>query len=252
VEKEPKKASEVLVELNSKIDDLLRTVGSLDLKMGIISNKLNELLKVGAVPAQPNKIVIEAVNTIPKSIINSTFDPNKQIPISSEQKLPEETSPVGFRRTSRPETFAGDDAYINQPKKKDNTPRFPIQVPKSDGQSEVIIPKAVKEEIKVDESKQKKPHMLTTSVPTMQRVVDRNGKSVFLADVEILDFETSDQIVTTRTNGTGKWQAALHLGKYKVIVRKRESLTKEKVETVQSIVVDGTQSPLELSTMIIK
>jgi predicted phage tail protein len=89
-------------------------------------------------------------------------------------------------------------------------------------------------------------------VPVEQRVVDRNGKSVFLADVEIMDVSSGEQVSKSRTNGTGKWMAALPLGNYKVTVRKLESLTREKVEAIQTIKVDGTESPLKLPMVIIK
>jgi hypothetical protein len=46
--------------------------------------------------------------------------------------------------------------------------------------------------------------------------------------------------------------ASLPIGAYRVLIRKRESLTKEKLEAAQDIQVDGSQSPLDLPIMIIK
>lgn len=242
-EQNPKKATEVLVDIDTKIDNLLQAINSLDLKVAIISNKLNDLSK-----PQNNKITVEAVQA--PSV--RTTNPN-DVPVFAEQKILEETSPVGFRRTSRPETYAGDDAYLNAPAKKQKEPdSFPIQIPRANGQSEVVIPKAVTEEIKPPSDKSTNFVKSGSNIPVMQRVVDKNGKGIFLADVEIINAETMDKVSSTRTNGAGKWQAVLSTGTYKVIVKKRESLTKEKMESVQTITVDGSKSPLELQVAIIR
>ena len=90
------------------------------------------------------------------------------------------------------------------------------------------------------------------SIPVVQRIVDKNGKSVFLADVEIYNSANMESVAKVRTSGNGKWSAPLSVGKYRVVIRKRESLTKEKIEITQDITVDGTQSLLELPMMIIK
>jgi len=42
------------------------------------------------------------------------------------------------------------------------------------------------------------------------------------------------------------------MGIYRVIIRKKESVTKDKVENIQTITVDGTTSPLKLPIVIIK
>jgi hypothetical protein len=89
-------------------------------------------------------------------------------------------------------------------------------------------------------------------IPVMQRCVDKNGKSLFLAPVEIVDLSTGQPVFKTRTNGTGKWMASLGIGAYRVTITKQASMNKEKLEAVQDIQVDGAQSPLELPMMIIK
>ena len=89
-------------------------------------------------------------------------------------------------------------------------------------------------------------------IPVSQRCVDKNGKSIFLANVEIIDMATSQTIFKTRTNATGKWFASLGIGAYRVTIRKMESVTKEKIEAVQDIQVDGSKSKLELPMLIIK
>lgn len=248
MEQEPRKASDVLLALEAKIDTLLGVVRSQDLKIGIISNKLNSMMEL--VKNQPKEIMkfnVEAVNEV--SFPSYNQEPEKAIPISSDLKLPQEDSPKGFRRTSRPESYAGDNAVLPKQPKLNPGPKPPP------GRAEVVVPaEALNKTVPIEKplTPQMQEQANKNAVPVMQRVVDRNGKSVFLADVEIIDLSTSQSIFKTRTNGTGKWMASLAPGHYKVLIRKVESLTKERVETPQDIVVDGTKSPLELSMLIIK
>lgn len=257
MEKEPRKASEVLLDLESKMDVLIGMVKSQDLTIKILSNKLNTIIdKLDKSVPVSSKIMVEAVNTMPFAQAPSP-DPEKSIPVGSDFNLPVENSPTGFRRTSRPETYAGDNAYLpTQPKAPE--PRFPTQIPRPSGQTEVIVPPNINRQQGKPlptQSPKTESRLVSNegnSIPVSQRVVDSNGKSVFLADVEVTDLSTMQSIFKTRTNGTGKWSAPLQVGEYRVNIRKRESLTKEKLEVAQDIRVDGSQSPLELSLMIIK
>jgi hypothetical protein len=241
MEKEPRKATDIILELESKIDTALNLIRNQDLNIKLLSNKLNLLLEKSN--NENNKIIVEAVNTLPQSNIE------KNISVSSENKLPIEQNPQGFRRTSRPETFSGDDSYLSKPDGKSSV-TFPMQLPKNTV-AEIVVPDQAKSVAVIKDNKPTETST-TNSVPIVQRVVDKNGKSVFLADIEIINMTNGDSISKTRTNGTGKWMASLPVGQYKVIAKKRESLTKEKVEVVQTIMVDGASSPLELPMMIMK
>jgi hypothetical protein len=245
---EPRKATDVLLELETKVDILLNLVRNQDLNMKVLSNKINSLLAKQTQQVQnvaPAPVTVEAVNTA--TIFGNVPETPVQIPISSEDKLPLENRPKGFRRTSRPETYAGDNSYL--PSKTIVSPKFPVQVPKS----EVIIP-AVATQQQSDNHTQQAPTnvIMNNSIPVQQRVVDKNSKSVFLADVEVFKAGSGDRVFKGRTNGTGKWMASLAPDTYKVVISKRESLTKEKVELTQEIVVDGKTSPLDLPILIFK
>jgi hypothetical protein len=237
---EPRKATDVLLELESKIDLLLSIVRSQDLNIKVLSNKLN-----GFISSKPTSPVVtaEAVNTTKFSMVP---EPQIQIPISSEDQLQIDNSPIGFRRTSRPETYSTS-TNISKPAET----KYPVQLPKA----EVIVPKAVTNTNQFVESSNNKIESSTTShvnsIPVKQRVVDKNGKSIFLADVEVIS-ASGEKITKTRTNGTGKWMASLVPGIYKVILSKRESLTKEKIELTQEINVDGKTTPLELPPLLFK
>src|SRR5690606_19395204 len=79
----------------------------------------------------PPQIVVEAVTppSAPQFMPLPVPDPEKEIPIPSEISLPIEAQPKGFRRTSRPETYAGDDSYLNRNNEM-AAPKMPLQIPK--------------------------------------------------------------------------------------------------------------------------
>ncbi len=244
MEKEARKATDVLLELESKIDILLSIVRNQDLNIKLLSNKLNSLLEKASV--ENNKIIVEAVNNITQTTSE------KSIPISSENRILVDTNPQGFRRTSRPETFSGDNTYLSK-SDPNATVTFPMQIPKMPAAAEVVVPEQATSVVKNKKENFKNKEAPTTdSFPVVQRIVDKNGKSVFLADVEIINVTDNSSVAKTRTNGTGKWMTSLPVGQYKVFVRKRESLSKEKVEVAQDIQIDGTASTVELQTMILR
>lgn len=246
---EPRKASDVLLALEAKVNALIGLMGAVELNQRIISNKLTDLL--GAQGKEPPKFTVESVNTLPP-----TLDPARNIPVSAEDTLPQENEPKGFRRTSRPETFAGDNARLNRPKPAEETIKYPVQIPRGN-KAEVIVqthpqpvvpvtPPPVNPEVR-------EPTLRSSNgIPVMQRMVDGTGKSIFLADINIIDNSSKESIFKGRTNGTGKWFASLTVGEYTVIMSKRNAATKEPMEIRQTIQVDGTKSPLELQTCIIK
>lgn len=273
---EPRKASDILLELEQKLDTALNIIRTQDLNIKILSNKLNTILEALEKKIVEPKVMVEAVNAarVPVSPIQQMgqFDPERQVPVVAETKLPVEVEPQGFRRTSRPETFAGDDAYLPQAPAAIE-PKFPVQVPNMPkpppGRGPMSAPPGRTVEATVVAPTQKPaptpeappmPPMpqkqqvtvVQNAVPVMQRVVNGSGKSLFLAEVEIIDLASMQQIYKTRTNGTGKWVASLGVGEYRVVIRKFEAATKEKLEVTQDIRVDGSQSPLELQTVIIK
>jgi hypothetical protein len=265
---EQRKASEILLELENKLDKLIGLIETQNFNSRILSNKLNELMTLlGNQSISAGKITMEAVNTAPKNLATplQNFQPTdteRQIPIFAEAKLPETNSPQGFRRTSRPETFSGEEMTLDQPKEPE-TMKFPVQIPKGGpppGRSaspEVTAPMPTVKQALPSQKPTNKPDksvLVQNAIPVHQRILDKNGKSIFLADVEIMDLSNGQPIHKTRTNGTGKWMASLGVGAYRVTIRKQESLSKDKtaLEAIQDIQVDGQQSPLELKMLIIK
>lgn len=269
---EPRKASEILLELEKKIDIMLNIIRTQDMNIKILSNKLNSLQEaLGKVQSAPQKIVVEAINAAPPQVVASPFQQyptiaEGQIPISSDFNLPLEKEPQGFRRTSRPETFSGDDIYL--PAKPGSPapakPHVNVAAPppgrgpqtpppgrsSNPAQMDVVVPPVATQKV-LPPKQQQMPTSVQNAVPVMQRVVNSHGRSLWMADVEIIDLMTMSSS-KTRTNGSGKWMASLAVGNYRIIIKKFETATKEEMESTQEITVDGSQSPYELPAIIMK
>jgi len=269
---EPRKASDILLELEQKLDVALSIIRAQDLNIKILSNKLNSVIESLEKKSVEPKITVEAISTKPIQISPfqqaQQLDPERQIPVDAESRLPLESEPKGFRRTSRPETFAGDDTYLTRPAPP--TPKYPVQIPNGPPpgrgpntpppgrtvEATVVAPapppQPAQPAPQMPVQQKQQVSVVQNAIPVMQRVVNAQGKSMFLAEVEVIDLSSMQPIYKTRTNGTGKWMASLGMGEYRIIIRKLEQATKEKMEVTQDIRVDGTQSPLELQTIIIK
>lgn len=256
MEQGPRKATDVLLDLETQVKTLLGLVRSQDLNIKILSNKLNmvmETLEKNTTSKGPS-FSIEAIQTANKQI---PIDPGKHFEVESDFNMKIDESPNGFRRTSRPESYAGDNSYLPPKSQQSNKLKPP---PGRAATPEIIVPpqapKAKQGLVEpppfVEPPRAAPRDVNRNAIPVQQRVVDRNGKSIFLADVEIFDLNTNQSIYKTRTNGTGKWAASLSVGNYHVVIQKRESLTKERVKIEQDISVDGTTSLLELQMLIIK
>jgi hypothetical protein len=272
---EARTATQVILELEAKVDNLTNIVESQNFANKLLSNKLSELIQLvkGMKVSSPG-ITAEAVNTAPQIPVSplrnfKPTDPERQIPIFAADKLPETNKPLGFRRTSRPETFTGDPNYLDPSKQVQD---FVDYVPKAPtgGKSESVanyntnlnvqqareveigasanaIPKQAKQPIK-----QESKFVVQNAVPIMQRVVDSNGKSVFLAEVDIVNADTSEMALKTKTKANGNWMASLSPGNYQVVICKKGGNKTPEMQAVQNIPIDGKTSPMQLPQIVIK
>jgi hypothetical protein len=250
---EQRKATEILLELEAKVDNLISLTKSQGLIFQILSNKLNDMMANLDKRSMGGKITVEAV-TKPQVAVSplqnfQPVDPERQIPVFAQTKLPETNAPEGFRRTSRPETFSdGQEASV----------KFPVQIPKAgpppgrEAAPEVTVNFPQVPPPAKPTTKPAKTTLVQNAIPIQQRIVNKNGNSIFLADVEITDMSSGQIVHKTRTTGNGKWMASLPIGAYRVNIKKRESLSKEALEAIQDVQVRGDVSPLELQTLIIK
>jgi hypothetical protein len=230
MENKNRTATEVLISVETKLDQLMHLHRSLDLNIKVLSNKLNQLLGAPTISSNVPNISLPT-NDIEQDETFPEYPPEPALPPGFS--LPVETSPVGFRRTSRPETFAPEETM---PKKNVPTPAMPIPEmhPAQERISDATYIPSRGERM-----------------PVMQRVVDKNGKAIFMAEVEIVNNKNHITELKTRTNGVGKWQASLAPGQYKVFLRKAGAVGKPKMEIIQDLVIDGS-TPNELQMMIVK
>lgn len=224
----PRSATDILLSLETKTDQLMHLHRSLDLNIKILSNKLNQMITaITQIPpeGEPEQDVFAQGENL--------YPPPAQVHYDPTPPLETETVPVGFRRVSRPETYTDP---ADRGKKNTPTPSLPQpqHFAAKEGMSTTI-------------------HQPSSAnrIPVMQRIVDKHGKAIFMAEVEITNLGSNIVEAKTRTNGVGKWQASLNPGQYKITLRKQQSQNKEKLEVIQNITVDNS-TPNELQVMIIK
>ena len=242
---EPRKATEILLEILTKLDQVIAFQKTQDLNIKIVSNKLNSLIM-----------------ELERTPDGAEFKMNPTVEVPQLEflplPLPIEQSPLGFRRTSRPETYTTEQQRNQtvrtgpRAEAADTAPK-PRPVPVSSPQ--LALPKPAPAD---DWKTISMPNMQSEEagsagkVAVSQRLVDKNNKVIFLASVEIINKQTNEVALKTRTNSLGKWQAVLSPGIYSVNIAKSESMSKEKVQMNQEIRIDGKNSTQELPMVIAK
>src|SRR5271166_1980801 len=113
-----RKATDVLLDLEVKVDALISLIKSIDLNQKILSNKLNDVIKAQTNQsnnAQQPKFVVEAVQKSnplqPQIVERPGTDPERNVPIFAEHSIPQIENPQeGNRRLSRPDYDDGNKA----------------------------------------------------------------------------------------------------------------------------------------------
>lgn len=225
-------AVDVLLAVEQRVDAVLHKQNSLDLinkinstKMTQIETKLDHIIDlINSVPDENGFTMAPENNphslaTAPPMKIADEYNP--PIPMTNE------TAPVGIRRTSRGEPFSA-------PHQQKNIPTPSIPTP----------------QMKPPKSLEQPQETNTGSRIVEQRIVDRNSKAIFKADVEVVD-ANGITVSKTQTSIMGKWNATLAPGKYRVHINKLDAATKGKIQVSQDLMVDG-KTPKELPMMVIK
>jgi hypothetical protein len=216
-EPEPRKATDILLALENKIDTLQKLVFNQDMLLKLIADKsnkiyayINELQKEYS-QSEQNQEQLE--DDTPR-IINIT---------NKDQIVEAKNIDIGSRRINR----VPSDAQVQQP-------------------AIIAIPNTPSE-------KTQQPSVSTGNkkVPVIQRVSDPTGKDLFMATVNILD-ENGNEIHKTKTNAAGKWQATLKPGEYEVKITKTDTTSKKILEGIQKIKVPASNSTFTLPVVIIQ
>lgn len=217
-EQRPKKASELLLEIDEKINRIVQITSLYDHNIKMILSKVNTdhaLLQLIAA-----KLGLEEEN----QQINNLKNPNV---VSIPAGIPIEvaTEIKGQRRTNRPTVS------------EQSTTIFPeYQSPEPPPQQELA-------------DQAKKTSTVERKIPVVQRI-QRNNKDVFMADVKI--FAGNEQIFKGRSNATGKYQCLLAPGKYVVKVSKTDPTTKQLIEQGQEITVPLSEGAFTLPNFVLK
>jgi len=224
---EPRKASNILLSLEEKVNTLIKIVSVYDMNTKIILNRVN---KVYAYIEMLEREMVE--NDAPKHLtaasqLGEPEPVNEElVETSAEHVITMTDKPMGHRRTPRAETYVSE-----------VLPAVPVPV--SAQEPEVRHAKADNER----------------KVPVTQRVTwqDASGtvKDLFMAEVSI--FNDQKELVTkTKTNAAGKWQAYIKPGMYSVNVSKTDTATKKKLEALQDIHVEDSKTTVVIPTAIVK
>lgn len=205
-------ATEILLELEAKLDNIIKIIQNMDMNNKILSNKLNSLAsKIGHNSDAP-KFSVEVSN-------DDMLKTNATAPkINLSSKKIDRVSPL-IKAQEKP--------IVAKPK----------AMQKNEGQEE--FPEFVPEQ-KTE---------INNTVPVIQRVLDDKGTVLFMAEVKIFD---GDKIIkTTTTKSSGKWNASLPAGKYKVIITKAASVSRPKLEEIQIITVEGNDKINNLGDFVL-
>lgn len=220
---EPRKASDILISLESEVKILKNTINVQDLAIKTILKNVNE------------------INTLMKSVINTSTEEQK-IGIENDREIvsnvPSFNVETDFKGQRRMQTT------IEQPSLP-NTKASNVNIEFKDYMKQRQKP-IIQEEFKpkpLDTKSDKK-------IPVVQRIQDNNNKDLFMAEVNLISMD-GGVVLKTKTNALGKWQGQLAPGKYIVKVSKMDNSIQKKIENQQEITVANHSGTLTLPTLIV-
>lgn len=207
---ENKKATEVLFEINSKVDELLSYIKTENLARNILLERL--------------RIVAE---NLEKLTVKTHIEKKPTLSVSADFTSP--TNPVVIK--DKPKQLS-DKIAVTTLSLKDKIKKA-MDEAKENGNS-----------LEFPAAKEKNTEK---QISVQQKITDSEGSNIFMANVEI--FDINDVLIKkTKTNQTGKWLAQLPVGTYNVIVTKVGANNKSPINLKYSIEVNSSSenSNLEL------
>jgi|ERR1700722_9716887 len=222
-----RKASDVLIAIEDKVNTLIKIMSSYDMNMKLVLDRTNKIHNyISRLEAE------EAAMLSQQDSVAGSDDDKAVVQTSADHVITVADAPSGPRRAARAESYTPMQIPV---------PPQPQQVPVQ--QQAPAAPQQV--------SMAEKPGSSDKKVPVTQRITDNTGKDLFMAEVNLLN-DKKELVLKTKTNATGKWQAHVKPGKYHVHIIKTDTATKNKIEAMQELNIPNSDSVVMLPTAIIK
>jgi hypothetical protein len=216
-ENTPRKASEVLLSLENKVEVLTALVYNQDLLLKLAVDRCNKIYAY--------------IEELKKEYQEQAVAQAKE---GEEQEDPRMVM-------SPPPEQVITDANINEQVGEKRGARMAQQM----RQQPIMMPQ------NREEPQQQPAGQEGRKIPVIQRVSDSTGKDLFLAQVVISD-ENGKLVHKTKTSAVGKWQCLLKPGVYSIHISKTDTATKKVIEATQQITINNSSSTITLPVAIIK
>jgi len=211
---EDRKATDVLLQIESKVDELLSHI------------KTNNLA---------NKIILERLRIVTENLEKvSLKSPSVSVSDNVSGKKPnlsvsaDFTKPISHTASEPQQKQLSDKISVTTLSLKDKIKKAMDEAKEDTASLEFPAAKEKNKEISVQ-----------------QKIIDIEGSNIFMANVEI--FDLNDVLIKkTKTNQTGKWLAKLSTGSYNVTVTKVGTNNKPSINVKYSIEITNENSNLEL------
>jgi hypothetical protein len=204
-----RKATDVIIDLETKVDSLVGYIKNMDNNIKLLLGHINELKMVGVNPP--------------------VVAPNSSPPAVAKQAMK-------FEEMPKTNIF---DGLKEQAGIQDNSTNNSIEEQPDDELIEEVVHTGERRGSRVATQSSNK-------ISVSQQIFMPDGSPMFLASVEIMDFNGM-LVKQTRTNTKGRWIAPLEQGNYSVHVVKRTSdNSKEPIELQFVVEIPSSEAPLEL------
>jgi hypothetical protein len=208
---EQRKATDVVLAIEGKVDALIKILSSYDHNMKLVLDRVNKVYSYVEEVKQSYKQ--QDNNSTEEAVIN----------INDGAKIEISEKPIVEKRNTKSASAEQSDISINP---------MPYRL---DGFDQRVSNNV---ESKTTDKK----------VPVIQRVTDQNGKDIFMADITVFN-DKLESVYKTKSNAVGKWQAHLKPGRYTVSVSKTDMASKKKLEVKQDITIPQSNATITLDIL---
>lgn len=216
---EDRKATDVLLQIESKVDELLSYI------------KADNLA---------NKIILERLRIVTESLEKLSLKPSS-VSVSDSGKKPNLSVSADF---TKPTTNVGSE----QQQQKQLSDKISVTTLSLKDKIKKAMDDAKEDTSSLEfpaAKEQSKEKNTDKPISVQQKITDVEGSNLFMANVEI--FDLNDVLIKkTKTNQTGKWLAQLPVGTYNVAVTKVGANNKPSINVKYSIEITNENSNLEL------